>query len=696
MFKKMLSVLLVTTLIFGGGTSVRAGELENPEEGFEIDGEFYEALDVTLEMVDAPEYLGVGQEVSFDLSITNPNDRAVEHVFTGLGRLNHDEGCFELFTDIEESDAYEIVKDLDANQYDAYIERLGAGETVTVRFTGSVWESWAGQDVDIIAATFVQPEAVNGGDFYYIDEQCITASICPWTVEREYTLDGESVDLNDIPSIFPGQELTYSFTVSNVTEVPLEHVWVGCGVYDPEGRISEIIATESDEYAATENGAYIALIEAGEEITVEFACVIDETWARAEEICFVNGVTQTVEEPYDAEAVRYEYFFDANHILEPLKVELKMDAPEQIATGREVTFTASITNPNSFAVNHVFTGLGKWNDDKGCFELFTDIEESDEYKIYKDLNKNQYDAYIESIDAGKSIKVTFKGVIKDEWAGKKADFVLATFIQPEAVNSGDFYFIDEQAITASVYKMESNTNNSINKEEVLAKPVDTITVVKDEETQNAVKTETVAVVENILNDKITTDVVDKETSDKIKEAVESGKNITTELIVDEIKEEQVASIKEEIRVEIEKEATAKLGADTKVQYMDICIMLKAEDSELGTLNKLQEEIAITIAIPKEIKGENYLYKVIRNHNGEITTLETKDNGDGTITFMTDRFSTYALAYSQEITEDSNAGSSDAIVQPPKTGDSSMTTIYVLMLACGIMTMTLANKKRILK
>ena len=124
-------------------------------------------------------------------------------------------------------------------------------------------------------------------------------------------MEGISFKSTDSPSS------VYSLsTVHGHIEAALEHVWVGCGVYDPEGRISEIIATESDEYAATENGAYIALIEAGEEITVEFACVIDETWARAEEICFVNGVTQTVEEPYDAEPVRYEYFFDANHILE--------------------------------------------------------------------------------------------------------------------------------------------------------------------------------------------------------------------------------------------------------------------------------------------------------------------------------------------------------------------------------------------
>ena len=636
--------------------------------------------------------------MTFDLSITNPNERAVEHVFTGLGRLNYDEGCFELFTDIVESDADEIVTNFDINQYDAYFETIEAGETVKVRFTGTVWSEWAEQDVDIIAATFVQPEAVNGGDFYYIDEQKVSAHVnYPWEIERSYTLDGEYyADLSEIPSILPGQKLSYSFTVRNVTESALEHVWVGCGAYDPEGCMSEIIATESNKYEATENGAYIASLGAGEEVTVEFACVIDEAWARAEEICFVNGVTQTKEKPYDAEPVAYQHFFDANHILKPLEVKLEMDAPEQIATGREVTFTASITNPNSFAVNHVFTGLGKWNAEEFKFDLFTDIVSSDEYKIYKDLNKNQYDAYIESIDAGKSIKVTFKGVIKDEWAGKDVDFVLATFIQPEAVNSGDFYFIDEQAITASVYKMESNTNNSINKEEVLAKPVETITIVKDEETQNAVKTETIAVVESILAGEIEKGVVDTETSEKVKQAVESGKSISTELVVDEIKDEAIAGILEDIRLGIEKEAVAKLGEDTKVQYMDICIMLKTEDSELGTLNKLQEEIAITIAIPKEIKDENYLYKVIRNHNGEITTLETKDNGDGTITFMTDRFSTYALAYSQEITEDSNAGSSDAIVQPPKTGDSSMTTIYVLMLACGIMTMTLANKKRILK
>lgn len=642
--------------------------------------------------------------MTFELSITNPNDCAVEHVFTGLGRLNYDEGCFELFTDIVESDDYEIIKDLDANQYDAYIESLGAGETVTVMFAGNVWSEWAEQDaVDIIAATFVQQDAVNDLDFCYIDEQCFSAHVnYPWEIERNYTLDGESVDLNEIFSIYSGQELTYSLQVKNTTAEALEHVWVGCGVYDLEGRMSEIIATESDKYEATENGAYIASLGVGQEVTVEFACVIDEAWARAEEICFVNGVTQTKEKPYDAEAVAYQYFFDANHILEPLEVKLEMDAPDRIAAGREVTFIASITNPNSFDISHVFTGLGKWNAEEIKFDLFTDIVSSDEYEIFKDLDKNQYDAYIATLGAGKTVNVTFKGVIKDEWAGKKADIVLATFIQPEAVNGGDFYFIDEQVIEASVYKIETNTNNTVTKEEITSKPVDTITVVKDEATGEALDRELYELIDKIVLGELATGVGDKGFSEKVMHAVDSGKNITSELIVEEIKEEAVANISEEVRVEIEKEAVAQLGKDTKLQYMDVCIMVKAEDSELGTLNKLQKEIEITIAIPKELKGDGYVYKVIRNHDGEITTLETKDNGDGTITFKTDRFSTYALAYNQETEAPDNSatqnspntnGGSNTQVQIPDTGDNDMFAVYAMMLACGIVMITVANKKR---
>ena len=39
------------------------------------------------------------------------------------------------------------------------------------------------------------------------------------------------------------------------------------------------------------------------------------------------------------------------------------------------------------------------------------------------------------------------------------------------------------------------------------------------------------------------------------------------------------------------------------------------------------------------------------HEGETTVLETKMNADGTLSFQTDRFSTYALAYIDALAED---------------------------------------------
>ena len=320
------------------------------------------------------------------------------------------------------------------------------------------------------------------------------------------------------------------------------------------------------------------------------------------------------------------------------------------------------------------------------------------------------------------------------------------------MNGGDFYFIDEQAITASVYKVESNTSNSVSKEEILAKPVENITVVKDEATENAVKLELFELVDKIMLGELATGVGDDGFPQKVKHAVESGKNITSELIVEEIKEESVATIPQEVRVEIEKEAVAELGEDTKIQYMDICIMIKADDSELGTLSELQEELAITIAIPESLKGENYLYKVIRNHNGEITTLDTIDNGDGTITFKTDHFSTYALAYNEEKavnpngpavpenptnpnepavpekpanpnepavpenpekpdepavpenpgkTEESATSEEqqESVTQnptseSPKTMDNNMLLVYACMIMCGILLKVVLNRKRV--
>ena len=70
--------------------------------------------------------------------------------------------------------------------------------------------------------------------------------------------------------------------------------------------------------------------------------------------------------------------------------------------------------------------------------------------------------------------------------------------------------------------------------------------------------------------------------------------------------------------------------------------------QVDQLTKLQEPITLTIEIPEGLpevsKGMTRIYSMIRVHNGVAEKLPVTNNGDGTISFETDRFSIYALAY----------------------------------------------------
>lgn len=90
----------------------------------------------------------------------------------------------------------------------------------------------------------------------------------------------------------------------------------------------------------------------------------------------------------------------------------------------------------------------------------------------------------------------------------------------------------------------------------------------------------------------------------------------------------------------------KKGAETKIaQYLDLTVLLKTTSGqELGTINKLSKDMTFTIAVPEDLVKEGRVFVVLRMHEGETTVLETTMNSDGTLSFKTDRFSTYALAY----------------------------------------------------
>lgn len=96
--------------------------------------------------------------------------------------------------------------------------------------------------------------------------------------------------------------------------------------------------------------------------------------------------------------------------------------------------------------------------------------------------------------------------------------------------------------------------------------------------------------------------------------------------------------------------------------IDNNFVLGSEIFELESAIKVTLDIPTTLEKVKE--GYNRKYVIIRIHENqdgeyEKTILDAKDNGDGTISFETDKFSTYVLAY-EDVLNVTNPDTSDGI------------------------------------
>lgn len=200
-----------------------------------------------------------------------------------------------------------------------------------------------------------------------------------------------------------------------------------------------------------------------------------------------------------------------------------------------------------------------------------------------------------------------------------------------------------------------------------------VTPVVDKELQEAVKKEAEKVLEDILNEEIAEDVLDEETLENVKEAQKDGEGIITEIIVETIDESTVdANVKDALEKALTDSVKGKEGATTQIaQYLDLSVLLKTTSGqELGKINKLSKDITFTIAVPEDLVKEGRVFVVLRMHEGETTVLETTMNQDGTLSFKTDRFSTYALAYiDMPVSEDAD----DEGVTDGTTSTGSTTT-----------------------
>lgn len=173
---------------------------------------------------------------------------------------------------------------------------------------------------------------------------------------------------------------------------------------------------------------------------------------------------------------------------------------------------------------------------------------------------------------------------------------------------------------------------------------------------------------------------------------------------------------------IEKAVKEKLKENyTIAGYYDINLFKTINNKiKVQKIDESSRLMQITVDIPQTIEkvkeGYKRAYYIVRVHNGEATMLDVTENDDGTISFETDKFSTYSLAYvdtlingqgdnenntgdnSQEnnneennVTENKTGDKTTA--KNPNTGDTIVlfVTIFVIALAGTLVTFKINSK-----
>lgn len=94
-------------------------------------------------------------------------------------------------------------------------------------------------------------------------------------------------------------------------------------------------------------------------------------------------------------------------------------------------------------------------------------------------------------------------------------------------------------------------------------------------------------------------------------------------------------------------ATKKL-MQTKIGYKPLCyfdfFIMKSENGSSEVLTKTGSELLVVLPIPDAYKKSGRNYCVLRNHNGVVDILRDLDDDPDTVTFRTDKFSEYSIAY----------------------------------------------------
>lgn len=236
-------------------------------------------------------------------------------------------------------------------------------------------------------------------------------------------------------------------------------------------------------------------------------------------------------------------------------------------------------------------------------------------------------SYIEDMDDYKKNPSKYEKF--QEYAYSSSETVAAIYLTIK-MNNGlvTFEEVESMSYEGILWKAETNVLDEIKVEFFYDDPKATVI---DNSKKNAYHVDTKLNAHDI-NDKILT----KEDL----ELVAQGKEISIEIKAADISK----SIPKKEKESIKKEA----GKDANVcMYLDIDLTKSIDGGSATEIHNTNGAIEITIDLPESVINTdekiNRTYVVLRLHDGEVTVLPaTVVNGK--LTFATDKFSTYAVAY----------------------------------------------------
>ena len=109
---------------------------------------------------------------------------------------------------------------------------------------------------------------------------------------------------------------------------------------------------------------------------------------------------------------------------------------------------------------------------------------------------------------------------------------------------------------------------------------------------------------------------------------------------------------------------ASLGDYIVGQYLDITVWKTVGSGSAKKVEETKNKISITVTVPESLRNTkssvNRSFAIFRVHNGSVTKLSDNDSSANTVTFLSDKFSTYALAY-----RDTSTGSTTTTTKATK-------------------------------